>query len=95
MKVWHLAVAALVIGIAVAAFFISNSGLVFRGALQQTIPSQSYSVEAIGNNLRAYTFIDGAGRVCTGVYSDKGNSWGDCDFVPKGVELPNLTPATR
>lgn len=95
MKVWHVAAIVGIVGVVAAGFFLTNAGLVFRGALQQKIPSQSYSVEAIGNNLRAYTFLDGAGRVCTGVYSDKGSAWGDCDFIPEGMEVPALTAPTQ
>ena len=84
MKVWHLLAIILVIGALIGggSLLFGTVGLGFQGALQTTIPANSYSVEAIGNNLRAYTFIDSAGRVCTGVYSEQGGSWGDCEFPP-------------
>ncbi len=89
MKLWQpVAVLAVVAVLGVGgSFLFGNVGLGFKGALQKTVPSASYSVEAIGNNLRAYTFKDAAGRICTGVYSEQGGSWGDCEFPPGNIEF--------
>lgn len=46
----------------------------------KTIQSQAYQVEASGQDLRAYSFIDAHGRYCTTVFASTTGSGLDCDF---------------
>jgi len=46
----------------------------------KTIQSSAYQVEASGQDLRAYSFIDAHGRYCTTVFASNTGSGLDCDF---------------
>lgn len=46
----------------------------------KTIQSSAYQVEASGQDIRAYSFIDSHGRYCTTVFASETGSGLDCDF---------------
>jgi len=46
----------------------------------KTIQSSAYQVEASGQDIRAYSFIDTHGRYCTTVFASNTGSGLDCDF---------------
>lgn len=46
----------------------------------KTIESSAYQVNASGQDLRAYSFIDAHGRYCTTVFASNTGSGLDCDF---------------
>lgn len=46
----------------------------------KTIQSSAYQVEASGQDIRAYSFIDAHGRYCTVVFASETGSGLDCDF---------------
>lgn len=78
-----LAVGAVLLAIAGFVVFGDNkTNLMFQGARMPAAPTAAVSVPAAGTNLRSYSFVDAFGRLCTGVYSNEGGSWGDCDFPP-------------
>jgi hypothetical protein len=46
----------------------------------KTIESHQYQINASGQDLRAYSFIDAHGRYCTTVFASSTGSGLDCDF---------------
>ena len=85
MKVWHVfavAIVLLLVGLGWFVFSDNKMNLMFQGARMSEAPAVAVSVPAAGTDLRAYSFIDGFGRFCTGTYSNEGGSWGDCEFPP-------------
>lgn len=49
----------------------------------KTIESSAYQVNASGQDLRAYSFIDAHSRYCTTVFASNTGSGLDCDFKSK------------
>lgn len=69
-----------------AIWFSKATGLSFSWWSAQisgmsTIKSSQYQVDASGQDLRAYSFIDTYGRVCTTVFASQTGAGLDCDFV--------------
>jgi len=46
----------------------------------KTIESHQYQINASGQDLRAYSFIDAHGRYCTTVFASSTGSGLECDF---------------
>ena len=88
MKVWHLVAGVVVLAVVLGGggLLFGNVGLGFKGALKETVESNGYAVAASGNNLRVYEWTAKNGMSCVGVYTDKGGSWGNCEFKPPHID---------
>jgi hypothetical protein len=52
----------------------------------KTLPSTKNEVSAYGFNFRTYTYVDGAGRLCTTAFTDEKAGGLDCEFPPKDFD---------
>jgi len=86
LKTILLVVISLSLVLLIAAAWISKStGLTFSWWSAQlsgmkTIESNQYQINASGQDLRAYSFIDSHGRYCTTIFASSTGSGLDCDF---------------
>jgi outer membrane lipoprotein-sorting protein len=79
-----LAIVALLLTVG-AIWFSKATGISFSWWSAQlsgmkTIESHQYQINASGQDLRAYSFIDAHGRYCTTVFASSTGSGLDCDF---------------
>ena len=70
----------------VSANAVSMSWVSSKLSGDKTLPSTKNEVAAYGFNFRSYTYIDGAGRVCTTAFTDEKAAGLSCEFPPANFD---------
>ncbi len=85
MKKFLISLAALV-ALSTSASAVSFSWVSSKLSGDKTLPSTKNEVEVYGFNFRTYTYVDGAGRICTTAFTDEKAGGLDCDFPPANFD---------
>ena len=83
------------IGLCSSASAVSFSWVSSKLSGDKTLPSTKNEVAAYGFNFRSYTYVDGAGRICTTAFTDEKAAGLNCEFPPKDFDYEEFLKRTK
>lgn len=84
-----------IVAFSTSASAVSFSWLSSKSSGDKTLPSTKNEVSAYGFNFRTYTYVDGAGRLCTTAFTDEKAAGLDCEFPPKDFDYEEFLKRTK
>jgi hypothetical protein len=90
-----LIILATLVALGSSASAVSFSWVSSKLSGDKTLPSTKNEVAAYGFNFRTYTYVDGAGRICTTAFTDEKAVGLDCDFPQKDFDYEEFLKRTK